>query len=225
MSDVSFYPPPPTPESNAFGVFTFGESSFGIVPAFNWLKTVVSQYANSPVLLSLLKLFFEAADQTTDFERFYDYIWNVVTAQGYGLDVWGRIVGVVRQLQVATGKYVGFAEGNADGDYDTLGPGGASPLYAGEAITESYSLSDEAFLQLIMAKAAFNICNGSIPAINNLLMTLFGASGRCYVQDNANMSIAWVFDFTPTPVQDSIINQSGVLPRPAGMIATVETGA
>lgn len=218
---VSFYPPPPAPTVNAFGEFVFGVSPFGTIPPFNWLLTVISQYANSPIMLALLASFFAAVDQTKDFDEFYDDIWNIATAQGYGLDVWGRIVGVVRQLNVAGGKFVGFTEGNADGDYDTLGPGGASPFYAGTGASTSYALSDATFRQLILAKAAFNICDGSIPAINSLLMNLFGSSGRAYVADDGGMRLTWTFDFVPTPLQLSIIYNSGVLPRPAGVSASV----
>jgi len=32
-------------------------------------------------------------------------IWNIQTARGVGLDIWGRIVGVTRVLQVSSGIY------------------------------------------------------------------------------------------------------------------------
>lgn len=220
MGDVSFYPPPPSPESNAFGNFEFGVSPFGSIPTFNWLLTVISQYANSPRLLSMLQSFNDAMDQTYDFEQFYDLIWNVATAQGYGLDVWGRIVGVVRTLEVSAGKYVGFEEGGTT-DYDVFGPGGSSPFYSGQPGTTNYTLTDDAFRQLIYAKAAANICSGSVPAINAILMSLFGSSGRCYVTDNGDMTMTYTFDFALSPVQESIILQSGVLPKPVGVSATV----
>ncbi len=39
-------------------------------------------------------------DPTADLNAFYDLVWNVATAQGWGLDVWGRIVGVTRNLNI-----------------------------------------------------------------------------------------------------------------------------
>lgn len=34
----------------------------------------------------------------TDIDNFFSFIWNVDTAQGFGLDIWGRIVGVSREI-------------------------------------------------------------------------------------------------------------------------------
>lgn len=225
MSDVvSFYPPPPTSGSNSFGEFSFGVSAFGDIPIFNWLTTVISQYANSPRLLAVLAAMDAALDQTEDYDDFYDLMWNVSTAEGYGLDVWGRIVGVNRAIEVASGNYFGFVQGTT---WDTFGPGGSSPFYTGRALTSSALLTDEAYRYLITAKAAANIWNGSVPALNAILMSLFGpgnpfgSGGDCYVTDGMNMTMTYVFKFQPNPVQLSIINFSNVLPRPVGVAATI----
>lgn len=61
-------------------------------------QTIISQYANSPTLLKLIRNFNDYIDPTCDIDNFYDFIWNVDTAQGFGLDIWGRIVGVSRAL-------------------------------------------------------------------------------------------------------------------------------
>jgi hypothetical protein len=68
-----------------------------------------------------------------------------------------------------------------------------------------------------------NISNNSIPAINNILMTLFGASGVCYCTDGLNMTMTYTFTFVPSDVQLSIIETSGVLPRPSGVSVSVVT--
>jgi hypothetical protein len=213
--------PFPPPDADAFGNFQFGVSRFGTVPWFDYQQTIISQFANSPVLTTLLSFIFQWIDPTEFFDGFYGDIWNVLTAQGYGLDVWGRIVGVNRNLDIGSGTYFGFNEGNADGDYDNFGPGGQSPFYAGENITTTFALTDETYRQLILAKAAYNICDGSIGAVNEIMMTLFGASGVCYMADLGNMEIAYTFDFQPDPVQLAIIYQSGVLPKPVGVVASV----
>ena len=64
----------------------------------NYLETVVSQYGNSPTLLSLIDSFNAAVDPSEDFDNFWAYVWYVETAQGFGLDIWGRIVGVSRTI-------------------------------------------------------------------------------------------------------------------------------
>lgn len=63
-----------------------------------WQETVISQYANSPTILGLVEKFNAAIGVTIDIDNFYSWIWDVDTAQGFGLDIWGRIVGVSRTI-------------------------------------------------------------------------------------------------------------------------------
>jgi len=206
--------------SSAIGQFQIGISPIGagaFVPYFDVEDTVISQYANSPTLLEMIDNFSQCVDQEVNWESFYNLIWNVDTAVGYGLDVWGRIVGVNRALQVTTGAYFGF---NENGGTD-VEPFNQAPFWTGTPFTENYLLSDYAYRQLILAKAFANICDGSILAINNILMTLFGSSGKCYVTDGRDMTMTYTFKFDPTPVQLAIIEQSHVLPKPVGVVASV----
>jgi hypothetical protein len=199
-------PPPGTPGEYVIGVTPIGDQGF------DWLATVISQYANSPILLNLIDLFNQNVDQTINIDNFYDWVWNIQTAQGWGLDVWGRIVGVSRVLPVTT-RYLGFEEmGDADID-----PFNVSPFYSGEPQVEQYALSDSAFRTLILAKALANICGGSVPAINKILQLLFPGRGNCYVTDPGGMKMVYVFQFALTPVEVAVITQSGVLPRPTGV--------
>jgi hypothetical protein len=180
-------------------------------------QTIISQYSSSPTLVSLIHSFNDWIDPSSDIEAFYDLIWNIDTAQGYGLDVWGRIVGVNRVLNVAAGAYFGFT-----GPSGTSGdPFGQSPLYSGQPTTGNFALSDDGFRTLILAKAAANICDGSIPSINQILLTLFPGRGNCYVVDNNDMTMVYHFEFILTPVEAAIVQQSGVLPRPVGVFASV----
>ncbi len=70
--------------------------------------TILSQYANSPTITQMLANIQQYLDPTGNIDDFYDDVWNIQTAQGYGLDVWGRIVGVNRILQVSNTAYFGF---------------------------------------------------------------------------------------------------------------------
>lgn len=63
-------------------------------------NTIVSQYANSPTILSLIGSFNAAVDPSDDIDNFIAHVWQVDTASGVFLDrVWGRIVGVLRTIQ------------------------------------------------------------------------------------------------------------------------------
>lgn len=186
-------------------------------PPFDIAATIMSQYAAAPILTTLVAFFEQWFDATTPIDNWFDDVWNVDTAKGWGLDVWGRIVGVGRTLVVAPSRYLGFEEGGTL-DYD---PFGQSPFYQ-FASSGNFVLSDDAYRQLILAKAAANICDGTISGINALLFQLFGATGAAYIQDNGDMTVTYVFLFVPTPVQNAIITQSGVLPRPTGCGVTYQ---
>ena len=185
---------------------------------YNWQQTLLSQYANSPVIIALLNYLDQNLDATVNVDLFYNSLWNISTATGYGLDVWGRILGVTRILTV-TPTYLGFDE--AQSGLTPIQPFNQGGFYSGQAITQNYSLTDAAFLPLLLAKAALNITNCSIPAINQILIALFGASGKAWCSDLGNMQMAYNFNFSPSPAQLAIIQQSGVLPRPAGVTAFV----
>jgi hypothetical protein len=61
-------------------------------------QTIISQYGNSATISKLIHNMNENIDPRADIDNFYSFIWNVDTAQGFGLDIWGRIVGVSRSL-------------------------------------------------------------------------------------------------------------------------------
>ena len=215
------YPPQPGDFSgtNAIGVFSIGRSPIGALKAFDYWRTIISQYANSPILTQMIQDFDDCVDQTANLEQFFDLIWNVDTAQGYGLDVWARIVAVNRVIKIGTGlPYFGFVEGL---DYQPFGTGGLGPFYSGQQTTENYLLSDPGFRVLILAKAFSNICDGSIKSINRLLLTLFGSSGKAYVVDNLDMTMNYTFEFQLSPLQSAILTSSGVFPKPTGVSYTI----
>jgi hypothetical protein len=210
------YPPPPAPGSNAIGSFIIGVSPIGTIPPFDYWETVLSQYANSPILTGLISNFFHYIDQTANMDAFFDLVWNVNTAQGWGLDVWGRIVGVTRTLQVSDVSYFGFAQASP-----TVGTFGQGIFYSGTPLTGNYQLTDSSFRQLIFAKALANISDGSIPGINQILLSLFPGRGNCYVTDGEDMTMTYTFDFPLSPVEIAIVVQSGVLPKPVGVAASI----
>lgn len=239
------YPRPPGAGSNAIGVGAIGTTlSIGDIPAFDWWRTVLSQYANAPALTAIIGNLFACLDQTANLDAFFDLVWNVDTAQGYGLDCWGRIVGVDRVLAVVDDGFFGWSEGV---------PGaltwGEGRWYSGSSLTSNYELADEAFRRLILTKAAANITDGSIGSINAILLSLFPNRGNCYVREGTQapyfdwhesttgrswgeapwysgellprMTMQYVFNFALSAVEIAIVEQSGVLPRPTGVSATV----
>lgn len=210
--------PRPIPGSNAIGKFIIGVSPIGPIIPFDFWDTVISQYANSPIIDTLLQSWSDCLDQTANVNAFYDDIMDVSTASGPGLDVIGEIVNVSRTLNVVTGQtYLGFEEAL---------PGvfgfNQAQFFPGGSITNNFVLTDPAYKTLLYAKMLFNITDGSIKSINNILLSLFPHRGNCYVQDNLNMTMVYVFQFSLSLVELSIVETSGVLPRPSGVSVTVQ---
>lgn len=61
-------------------------------------QTIISQFANSPAITKMIQNMNAYIDPRADIDNFYWFVWNVDTAQGFGLDIWGRIVDVSREL-------------------------------------------------------------------------------------------------------------------------------
>lgn len=188
-------------------------------------RTILSQYSNSPTIRQLIQNMNSYIDPFANIQAFFDLVWNVNTAVGYGLDVWGRIVGVGRVLQLASTNFFGME--NPGGTQASGDPFNQSPFYHGSALTSNYSLLDGPFRALILAKALANISNGTIQSINQILINLFGLSGplplpgNSYVTDGENMTMTYTFSTMLDPVSEAIVFQSGVLPKPCGVAASV----
>lgn len=176
-----------------------------------WRETILSQYGNSPSLLSIIESFDAAQDPAGLIDEFYENVWNIETATGNGLDIWGRIVGVSRVLALDATDYWGFKTPLRS--YKPLGHG---PLYQGPSATSNYRLGDVAFRNLIMVKALANISNSSTKSLNALLRKLYSGQ-KVYCLDLGDMALRVVFEFLPKPYGRAIFIQSGVFPRPAGV--------
>lgn len=183
-------------------------------------RTIISQYGNSPTILQLIRNMNTYIDPRADIDNFYNFVWNVNTAQGFGLDIWGRIVNISRSLQVpADQDFFGFQTGIDDWE-----PFNQAPFFdRNNTATQTYLLGDDAYRQLILVKALANISATTAPSLNQLLQNLFANRGRCYVNDLGNMQLRYTFEFLLTPLELAIMTQSGAVPRPSGVSAIIFT--
>jgi hypothetical protein len=170
-------------------------------------STIISQYANSPTLLQLIDSMNQYFSADADIDAFYAAVWNVLdngaTLNSYGLDVWGRIVGLPggRNLYLPAG---------------ISNPGGAT------FTPGTYVLDNVSFRTLILVKALANITDCTAPSLNHLLTQLFKSRGRCYVKDTGNMTMTFTFEFYLLPFEYAIVTASGAVPYPAGVLVTIE---
>lgn len=73
---------------------------------------IQSQYGNSPTIKKLLYAFKGRISPDSDIDVFYENIMDIDTATGYGLDVWGNIVGVTRSLTLTDGTIIKLDDDN-----------------------------------------------------------------------------------------------------------------
>lgn len=192
--------------------------------ASDYQQTVLSQYSNGPTIGTVLNAIWHWYDPTALINDWYANIWDLDTAVGIGLDIWGRIVGVDRVLQISASSYFGL--------HGSLGASGSpfrvDPFYHGGGVTAAYPMPDALYRTVIYAKAHFNICDGSYAAINQALLSLFGPHGAlpvvggAWCADGATpLSMTYYFGATLNAVQSALVFQSGVLPTPAGVVVSV----
>ena len=60
---------------------------------------IQSQYASAVRITALLQSAKDHILPDADIALFYDNVFNVLTAKGWGLNVWGNIVGISRNIQ------------------------------------------------------------------------------------------------------------------------------
>lgn len=189
-------------------------------------QTVQKEFANSPTIRRIIADMNSYLDPRASLIAFYNNVWNIDTAVGFGLNIWGRILGVSRVLPIPGDEGVfGFANDDVPPDWENFGSpmsSGGGPFFAGQNNTGSFSLNDTAYRTLLLTKALANITATTAPALNALLKNLFPGRGRAFVRDNRNMSMTYVFNFSLSTIEFAILQFSGVLPHPAGVGVSVQ---
>ena len=191
-----------------------------MVLPFDVEQTVLAQYANSPTLRGLVEDVWLWLDDADQFNQFFLWVWDITTAQGFGLDIWGRILNVPRIYPIAQGIYFGFAE--QETQFTFAYPYNQGVFFSGTPETTNYALTDEVYRRLLLSKAYANILDGGSYSINRLLQLMFPGRGNAYVVDNNDMSMTYKFEFALTQVDLTLVQNAGILPRPAGIVINVD---
>ena len=135
-------------------------------------ETVQSQYATSKRMRAVIDAFWNAINPKSDIDLLYKKLVNPRTAEGYGLDVWGRIVAIGRSyLAVDDGTpYFGFdpPEGVKN---ERLNSFGNAPFY--KQIYGKVRLADPMFRTYVFLKALINIGDSSLASLNQAVKLLF----------------------------------------------------
>ncbi len=150
---------------------------------------IQSQYGASVKMLNLLAGFQENIEPTADINLFYEKFFNIYTAEGVGLDGWGRILAIPRTIE--------------DGDVSiTLTDEYYRLLLLYKALA-NISRSDAATLNHLLAEL-----------VNTGIALLPPAA---YVLEVDTMVIRWVFEDFMNPLQLAVFKAAGTLARGAGV--------
>ena len=135
-------------------------------------ETVQSQYATSKRMRAVIDAFWQAINPKSDIDLLYRKLVNPRTAEGVGLDVWGRIVAIGRSYLAVEDDtpYFGFdpPEGVKN---ERLNSFGNAPFY--KQIMGKVRLADTMFRTYVFLKALINISNSSLASLNQAVKLLF----------------------------------------------------
>lgn len=182
--------------------------------SFEINDTILSQYGVSERIKRLLRGFDELIKPDADIELFYNNVFNILTAQGAGLDIWGVIIGIGRNIQVKSSApdntYLGF-KGSGQDVFNS------SPFYNTSAGTETVTLADNAYRELLLIKQSANISRTDIASLENLLERLYSGRGNFYILETGPMKLRYVFEFYLKPFEESLALRRDLPPKPAGV--------
>lgn len=182
--------------------------------------TILTQYSASNRILSIIDTFNQAVSLSDFTDEFIEKVWDITTCETFGLDMWGKVVGVSRYIRAEIDNdCFGFSEADDGGGYPS--PFGDSPFYAGIQETETVRLSNDAYRTLVLCKAFSNISIATIKDINKFLTMLFLDRGRAFCVDYGDMKMGIICEFKLEPYEISILQNYDVLPIPSGVLAMV----
>lgn len=180
-----------------------------------WGNPVIqSQYSASPTIKALAQAYWQDVAPYEDLTLFYQSIFDLDTATGVGLDIWGRVVGIGRDLTVDENvEYFGFYGTGAQ----PFGQGGTGTFYLTKATTDYYSLTDVAYRKMIYWKAMANISDAAAATLNRLMQALLDISLPVYVLETGVMTIRVVMETSLSAFYTSIIRNYGLMAKGAAV--------
>ena len=198
------------------------------VQEFNYsidvIRALLWQYDNSPNIKALLQgeQTWLDGNQQAFWSDWYDNVFNLETANDFGLSVWSIILGLPLFLDLnpapETAQIFGFNDftGAPINDYYNFNNGTFAPDSQPIVLTSE----QERFVLRLRYFQLTTRCD--LTSANAFLNDLIESSdmdpvGQIYVMDNLDMSITYVFNFdVPHPLRRALVEYD-LLPRPAGV--------
>lgn len=179
----------------------------------NLLQAILWQYEDAEKLLSIAraKQAWIEKNQTEFWSSWYRDVFNIETANAFGLSVWGRILNIKMQvIETPQPAKVPFGFGPFNANFNNGNFGVLSDQSIGLTVEQQRTIVRMRYFQLTSR------C--TTPEINDFLKGLFGDQGTVYVIDSYDMSlVTFLFTFTPDSHLQFILENYDLLPRPAAV--------
>lgn len=184
------------------------------------LRSLLWQYDSAESLQGILnaKNDWYLDNHTGFWANWYRDVFNLETANDFGLNVWAIILG--QNIYVNSSSSIldkvpfGFGDDHANFNNGN---------FASDTGT-TYQLPTES-ARILLRLRYFQLTSvGAVPEINRMLKYVFKNYGLAYVEDNLDMTMRYVFTFPLNSDLLYIFNNFDVLPRPAGVGSTFIQG-
>ena len=185
------------------------------------IKALLWQYDNTVKLKGLLekKLLWYDENYTFFWQDWYDNVFNLLTANTFGLAVWSIILDIplfINQIDESGKPLFGF---NAiDGSFPTY-LNNYKNFENGNFTSQSSPIHLTVEQQRLILRLRYYqlVSRGDVIETNRFLKELFADFGDVYMLDGLDMSIVYVFTFDLDPSVLVVLQNYDVLPRPAGV--------
>lgn len=176
----------------------------------NLLRALLWQYNEAERLEALLraKQVWYDENQTAFWEDWYTDVFDLRTANDFGLSVWAIILALpisISSTPSGEGPSWGFGSEHANFNNGNFASSG-----------ETINLT-QAQKRLVLRLRYYQlVTRPSVTRINAVLAAVFGP-GVAYVSDSLKMKIRYVFLVSPGPKIEFLLSNYDILPRPAGV--------
>jgi hypothetical protein len=181
--------------------------------SLNLMSAILWQYEDAEKLKSIIsaKQSWINRNQKEFWINWYRDVFNIDTANSFGLSVWSRILNVPLKVDVQPQKTkvaFGFGQRNANMNNGNFG--------VDKNQSQSLTLEQQ---RIVIKFRYFQLTSRcTVPEINRFMSEMFGREGTAYVFDPKDMSfVLYTFGFAPNSQLQFILDEFDLLPRPAGV--------
>jgi len=180
--------------------------------SINLLRALLWQDNTAPKTTALLqqKQDWYDANVSTFWEDWVTDVFDIRTANEFGLAVWAIILGVPTSAIIPPTNKANFGFGTFNKNFGHGNFGSNSSTVVGLTLEQKRILLRLRYFKLISR------C--TVPEINRIMKSVLGDQGSVYVLDANDMSfVTYVFGFQPNSALAFVLQNFDVLPRPAAV--------